>query len=256
MFSTRVVLPSLSSMKVEDVLLFLQQWKLYSSVTPKKDLVPPRLLVDPFLLESLILTKPGVDASEEVFLDHLRSTTSFSTYEEFHSAISEIRVDVREGDVRERMSGYLRRFLQAKSRASGLKLPDSAFMTRFAKGILPMGLQKSLIARIRDEVFPDFSTLVDTATDELLDCSRVASWNKSTRIPAENCDPSRQVGTKSRSSDRSRNLANGTCFKCHQNGYLARVCPSKVKHEIHFLSHANDSYPGPKRLLNPLSEFK
>ncbi|KAL0236179.1 hypothetical protein GEMRC1_002761 [Eukaryota sp. GEM-RC1] len=154
------------------------------------------------------------------------------------------------------MSGYLRRFLQAKSRASGLKLPDSAFMTRFAKGILPMGLQKSLIARIRDEVFPDFSTLVDTATDELLHCSRVASWNKSTRIPAENCDPSRQVGTKSRSSDRSRNLANGTCFKCHQNGHLARVCPSKVKHEIHFLSHANDSYPGPKRLLNPLSEFK
>ncbi|KAL0230974.1 hypothetical protein GEMRC1_010379 [Eukaryota sp. GEM-RC1] len=143
MFSTRVVLPSLSSMKVEDVLLFLQQWKVYSSVTPKKDLVPPRLLVDPFLLESLILTKPGVDASEGVFLDHLRSTTSFTTYEEFHSAISEIRVDVREGDVRERMSGYLRRFLQAKSRASGLKLPDSAFMTRFAKGILPMGLQKN-----------------------------------------------------------------------------------------------------------------
>ncbi|KAL0222776.1 hypothetical protein P9112_002166 [Eukaryota sp. TZLM1-RC] len=139
MLSTRVVLPSLDSMKVDDVLLFLQEWKVYSSVTPKKDLVPARLPVDPFLLESLILTRPGVDSSDEVFLDYLRSSTSFSLYEEFNLAMAELKVDVRKGDVRERMSCYLRRFLQAKSRASGLKLPDSAFMLRFAKGILPIG---------------------------------------------------------------------------------------------------------------------
>ncbi|KAL0219497.1 hypothetical protein P9112_005150 [Eukaryota sp. TZLM1-RC] len=68
---------SLVSMGVDDVLLFLQQWKVYSSVTPKKDLVPARLLLDPFSLESLVLTRPGVDSSDEVFLDHLRSSTSF-----------------------------------------------------------------------------------------------------------------------------------------------------------------------------------
>ncbi|KAL0250866.1 hypothetical protein GEMRC1_000080 [Eukaryota sp. GEM-RC1] len=84
-----------------------------------------------------------------------------------------------------------------------------------------MGLQKSLIARIRDEVLPDFSFLVEIATDEFLDCSRVASWKKSPRFTAEDNDPSREVDTKARSSARSRNLVNVTCFKCHQNGLLA-----------------------------------
>ncbi|KAL0205947.1 hypothetical protein P9112_001254 [Eukaryota sp. TZLM1-RC] len=45
------------SMKIESVFLFLQKWKIYSSVTPKKELVPARLLVDPFLLESQSLQK-------------------------------------------------------------------------------------------------------------------------------------------------------------------------------------------------------
>ncbi|KAL0207254.1 hypothetical protein P9112_011882 [Eukaryota sp. TZLM1-RC] len=93
-----------------------------------------------FLLESLVLTRPGVDSSDEVFLDHLRSSISFSSYEEFNLVMSELNVDVRKRDVRERMSCYLRRYLQAKSRASGRKLPDSAFMIRFAKGILSLGL--------------------------------------------------------------------------------------------------------------------
>ncbi|KAL0208211.1 hypothetical protein P9112_010798 [Eukaryota sp. TZLM1-RC] len=159
MISTRVLLPSLASLVVDDVLLFLQQWKVYSSVTPKKNLDPTRLLVDPFLIESMVFTKPGVDSSDEVFLDHLRFSTSFSSYEEFNLVISDLKVDVREVDVRECMSCYLRRFLQAERRTSGLKLPDSAFMIRFVKGILPIGLQKSLISRIRDEVFPDFPTL-------------------------------------------------------------------------------------------------
>ncbi|KAL0211276.1 hypothetical protein P9112_009574 [Eukaryota sp. TZLM1-RC] len=174
MLSTRIVLPSLDSMKVDDVLLFLQEWKVYSSVTPKKDLVPARFFADPFLILDL------------VFL---------------------LKVDVRKGDVRERMSCYLRRFLQAKSRAPGLKLPESAFMLRFTMGILPIGLQKSLIFHIRDEVFPDFPTLVSTAEDELLDCS----WPPKTFH--ETTDSLRQAGMKSQSSNRSRNLVEGTCFK-------------------------------------------
>ncbi|KAL0223046.1 hypothetical protein P9112_002436 [Eukaryota sp. TZLM1-RC] len=132
MLSSCVVLPSLDSMKVNDVLLFLQEWKVYSSVTPKKDLVPARLLVDPFLLESLVLTRPRVDSSDEVFLNHLRSSTSFSSYEEFNLAMAELKVDVRKGDVRERMSCYLKCFLQTKSRASGLKLPDSAIIDKYS----------------------------------------------------------------------------------------------------------------------------
>ncbi|KAL0216350.1 hypothetical protein P9112_008534 [Eukaryota sp. TZLM1-RC] len=104
MLSTRVLQSFFASMEVDDVLLFLQQWKVYSSVTPKKDLVPARLLVDPFLLESLVLTRPGVDSSNEMFLDHSRSSTSFSSYEEFNLVMSELKVDVRKGDVRERMS--------------------------------------------------------------------------------------------------------------------------------------------------------
>ncbi|KAL0227333.1 hypothetical protein P9112_014657 [Eukaryota sp. TZLM1-RC] len=184
-------------------------WKVYSSVTPKKDLVPARLLVDPFLLESLVLTRPGVDSFDEVFLDYLRSSTSFSSYEEFNLVMSELKVDVRKGDVRERISCYLRRFLQAKSRASGLKLPDSAFIIRFAK----------------------------------------ASWNRSSKTVSENTDFVRQAGMKSRSSHRSRNLINGTCFKRHQKGYLARDCPSKVKHEVNHLHHV------PQYLTNPLSSL-
>ncbi|KAL0207649.1 hypothetical protein P9112_012277 [Eukaryota sp. TZLM1-RC] len=90
--------------------------------------------------------------------------------------MSELKLDVRIGDVRERMSCYLRRFLQVKSRASGLKLPDTAFLNRFARGILPVGLQHSLLARILDDVLTDLHSLVETITDELLDCSRVASW--------------------------------------------------------------------------------
>ncbi|KAL0206441.1 hypothetical protein P9112_001748 [Eukaryota sp. TZLM1-RC] len=140
-----VNLPSLSSMKVENVLLFLQEWKIYSSVTPKKDLVPARLSVDSFLLESLSLQKSNVSSNDDVFLD----IYSLSL------AMSELKLDVRIGDVRERMSCYLRRFLQIKSSAFGLKLPDIAFLNRFARGIFPLGLQRSLLASIRDNVFPD-----------------------------------------------------------------------------------------------------
>ncbi|KAL0224405.1 hypothetical protein P9112_003795 [Eukaryota sp. TZLM1-RC] len=188
MISTRVLHPSLASMEVDDVLLCLQQWKVYSSVTLKKDLVPVRLLVDPFLLESLVLTRPGVALSDEVFLNHLRSFTSFSSYEEFNLVMSELKVNVRKGYVRERMSCYLRCFLQAKSRASGQKLPDSAFMIGFAKGILPLGLQKFLISRIRNKVFPEFPTLVDITNDEFVDCTRVASWKRSSKNVSENTD--------------------------------------------------------------------
>ncbi|KAL0216643.1 hypothetical protein P9112_008827 [Eukaryota sp. TZLM1-RC] len=206
--------------------------------------------VDPFLLKSLVLTRFRVDSSDEVFLDHLRSSTSFSSYKEFNLVMSELKVDVRKGDVRERMSCYLRRFLQAKSRASGLKLSDSAFMIRFARGIFPLGLQKSLISRIGDEVFPDFPTLVNTAEDELLDCTRVASINRSSKTVSENTDSVRQAGMKSRSSHRSRNLTEGTCFKCHEKGHLARDCPSKVKHEVNLLRHV------PQYLTNPLSSLR
>ncbi|KAL0206258.1 hypothetical protein P9112_001572 [Eukaryota sp. TZLM1-RC] len=64
-------------MEVDDVLLFLQQWKVYSSATSKKKFVPARLLVDPFLLESLVLTRTGVDSSNEILLDNLRSPLRF-----------------------------------------------------------------------------------------------------------------------------------------------------------------------------------
>ncbi|KAL0227373.1 hypothetical protein P9112_014702 [Eukaryota sp. TZLM1-RC] len=129
-----VNLTSLSSMEVESI---------YSSVTPKKELVPARLLVDSFLLESLSLQKSDVSSSDDVLLKHLQSVVSFVTYEDCSLAMSELKLDVRIGDVRERMSCYLRCFLQVKSRAFGLKLPDIAFLNRFARGILPVGLQRS-----------------------------------------------------------------------------------------------------------------
>ncbi|KAL0209007.1 hypothetical protein P9112_011594 [Eukaryota sp. TZLM1-RC] len=65
-------------------------------------------------------------------------------YEDFSLAMSELMLYVRIGDVRERMSCYLRRFFfQVKSRASGLKLPDIAFLNRFARGLLFVGIQRS-----------------------------------------------------------------------------------------------------------------
>ncbi|KAL0204945.1 hypothetical protein P9112_000252 [Eukaryota sp. TZLM1-RC] len=195
----------------------------------------------------MVLTSPGVDESDDVFLDQLRSFTSFSSYEKFNLVISELKVDVRKKDVRKRMSCYLKRFFQSKSRTSGLELPDSAFMIRFAKGSLSIGLQKSLISRIQDEVFPDFPTLLNTAEDEPLEFSRVASWNRSSKTVPENTDCVRQAGMKSRSSYRSRNLTDGTCFKCHQKGHLARDCPSEVKHEVNHLYHML------QYLTNPLS---
>ncbi|KAL0226192.1 hypothetical protein P9112_013516 [Eukaryota sp. TZLM1-RC] len=91
----------------------------------------------------LSLQKSDVSSSDDVLLRHLQSVVSFATYEDFSLAMSELKLDVRIGDVRERMSCYLRRFLQVKSRASGLKLPDIAFLNRFARGILPVGLLRS-----------------------------------------------------------------------------------------------------------------
>ncbi|KAL0206210.1 hypothetical protein P9112_001517 [Eukaryota sp. TZLM1-RC] len=101
-------------MEVDDVLLFLQQWKVYSSATLKKKFVPARLLVDPFLLESLVLTITGVDSSNEILLDHLRSPTSFSSYEGFNLVMSKLKFEVRKGDVRERISCYLGGFFRQK----------------------------------------------------------------------------------------------------------------------------------------------
>ncbi|KAL0226229.1 hypothetical protein P9112_013553 [Eukaryota sp. TZLM1-RC] len=243
-----VNLPSLSSMKVESVLLFLQQWQIYSSVTSKKELVPARLLVDSFLLESLSLQKSDVSSSDDVLLGHLQSVVSFTTYEVFSLAMSELNLDVRIGDVRERMSCYLRRFLQVKSRASGLKLPDTAFLNRF--GILPVGLQRSLLARIRDDVFPDLHSLVETTTDELLDCSRVTPWTRGFKTSVN--DVERTAGTKTRSSWRSQDLKNQSCFKSHKPGHISRDCPTKIKHEVNYVCHTNDA---PKSLTNPISSL-
>ncbi|KAL0204812.1 hypothetical protein P9112_000119 [Eukaryota sp. TZLM1-RC] len=206
MIDPDVNIPSLSSMKVESVLLFLQEWKIYSSVTLEKELVPARLLVDSFLLESLSLQKSDVSSSDDVLLRHLQSVVSFATYEDFSLAMSELKLDVRIGDVRERMSCYLRRFLQVNSRASGLKLPDIAFLNRFARRILPVGLQRSVLARIRDDVFSDLHSLVETTTDELLNCSRVESWNRGSKTSISEVE--RTAGTKTGSFWRSQDLKN------------------------------------------------
>ncbi|KAL0206263.1 hypothetical protein P9112_001570 [Eukaryota sp. TZLM1-RC] len=161
--------------------------------------------------------------------------------------MSKLKFEVRKGDVRERISCYLGGFFQAKSRASGLKMPDSTLMIRFATNIFLLGLQKFLISRIRDEVFPDFPTLVNTAKDQLHDCTRVASWNRSLKTASGNTDSVHQAGMKFRSSHTCRKLTDGTCFKCYQKGHLARHCPSNVKHEVNHLHHV------PQYLTNRIS---
>ncbi|KAL0210120.1 hypothetical protein P9112_010204 [Eukaryota sp. TZLM1-RC] len=153
-----VNLPSLSSMKVESVLLFLQEWKIYSSVTPKKELVPARLLVDSFSVRVPI--SPEI---RHIFNLSYRSPRT----KIFSLAMSELKLDVRIGDVRER-------------------------------------LQRSLLASIRNDVFPDLHSLVETTTDELLDCSRVASWTRGFKTSVN--DVERTAGTKTRSSWRSQDL--------------------------------------------------
>ncbi|KAL0216027.1 hypothetical protein P9112_008211 [Eukaryota sp. TZLM1-RC] len=171
-----VNLPCLSSMKAADVLLFLQEWKINSSVTPKKALIPARLLVDFFYVSS----------SDDVLLTHLQSVVSFATYEDLRLAMSELKLDVRIGDVRE--------------------FTKHSFLNRFVRGILHVGLKRSLSAEIRDDVFPDLHSLVETTTVELLDCSRVVSWTRVYRTPIS--EMKRAAGTKTRSSWRSQNLIN------------------------------------------------
>ncbi|KAL0213786.1 hypothetical protein P9112_005970 [Eukaryota sp. TZLM1-RC] len=228
--------PSLSSMKVENVLC---SYKSGRSIL--------LLLVDSFLLESLSVQKSDVSSSDDVLLRHLQCVISFATYEDFSLAMPELKLDVRIGDVQERMSCYLRRFLQVKSKASGLKLPDTAFLNRFARGILPVGLQRSLLAKIRDDVFPDLHSLVETTTDELLDCSRVASWTRGLKTSFSDV-----AGTKTRFSWRSQDLKNQSCFKCNRPGHISRDCPTKNKHEVNYVCHTNDA---PKRLTNPISSL-
>ncbi|KAL0231447.1 hypothetical protein GEMRC1_010851 [Eukaryota sp. GEM-RC1] len=226
----------------------------YRSVCDKKVLVPARLLADPFLLEALVLCNPECNASDDAFLEHLQSLSAFSSYEEFVAAADKLKLDVRIGNPRERVSAYLRQFLQVRSRASGIGLPDSSLLIRFAKGVYPPGLRSSLISRIKDSLITDLPSLVSTLSNELVDLARVSLWTKrdnrneslDSDIPSANSDVKR-----SRTHTRSLRLQEGTCFKCNKTGHFARECPLKV-HQVNSIS-TSSNYAN--HFLNPLESI-
>ncbi|KAL0219583.1 hypothetical protein P9112_005236 [Eukaryota sp. TZLM1-RC] len=67
-------------------------------------------------------------ASDDNLLRHRQFLVLFHAYQDLSLAISELKLDVRIGDVRERLSCYRRRFLQVKGRAFEIKLPDTALL--------------------------------------------------------------------------------------------------------------------------------
>ncbi|KAL0219607.1 hypothetical protein P9112_005260 [Eukaryota sp. TZLM1-RC] len=56
-----------------------------------------------------------------------------------------------------------------KQKAEGLAIPNNVFMQRFATGIAPKGLAESLVSRINDQLLPDFKSLLQVATKEIVD---------------------------------------------------------------------------------------
>ncbi|KAL0224976.1 hypothetical protein RCL1_002888 [Eukaryota sp. TZLM3-RCL] len=173
--------PSLSSVSEDAVLLFLQELKVYQSCTPKEEQISVSILLDPFLLESLCLEDPKLGTSDKHLPSFLETLIVYDNYEEYHHDDSRITMDTVIPEVRERCSQYLRRFLKIRMRASGLGIPDSAFMNMYANGVLPLGLPSSLLTRLEDGLYKDFNSLVQEVLDEPLELARSMSWIKTSR---------------------------------------------------------------------------
>ncbi|KAL0217387.1 hypothetical protein RCL1_007968 [Eukaryota sp. TZLM3-RCL] len=150
------LLPELKSLSVDVICMFLASWKKFHATASKKTLIPVKLLVEPFLLESLALTHSITDYSDEALLRLLEEFVAFPNYESYSKALSSVRMTNSPESARERFSLYLRRILEVKARASELNLPELSFMRSFAAGLLPQSLSKSLLGRIEDELLISF----------------------------------------------------------------------------------------------------
>ncbi|KAL0218224.1 hypothetical protein RCL1_009072 [Eukaryota sp. TZLM3-RCL] len=219
----------LTDVRAVSVLSFLEDYSTHVKSVGSDKVLPLRDCIAEDLMSCFSLLHPNVKKSDSELRKYLESLLGYNSIEEAYSALDALSMDDSIVDPQARVFQLLRELMVIQKRSKEFEIPDSCFLPRFAKAVRPKGLSLSLLCRISDGLLPTLATLVETTIDDLLSFERTLSWKRSsTSLSSE--PPLKKL-------DRGTVFKERRCFKCHEAGHPANVCPKKAKVEaIRFLN--------------------
>ncbi|KAL0217437.1 hypothetical protein RCL1_008018 [Eukaryota sp. TZLM3-RCL] len=166
--TTALVAPLLDSLEPTVVERFLTQYSCFSKL---KTCNLTDCITTPLLDTIKILNS---DYKEESLLTYLEDLLKFSDFDCAHQSFLRLKLSENSQETAlTKLTFYLQQFTKQKNKASNLKLSEEYFKKRFAQGIRPIELSRSLFQRIEADCFSSFEDLVRETQQELVNIERV-----------------------------------------------------------------------------------
>ncbi|KAL0224740.1 hypothetical protein RCL1_002652 [Eukaryota sp. TZLM3-RCL] len=166
--TTALVAPLLDSLEPTVVERFLTQYSCFSKL---KTCNLTDSITTPLLDTIKILNS---EYKEESLLTYLEDLLKFSDFDCAHQSFLRLKLSENSQETAlTKLTFYLQQFTKQKNKASNLKLSEEYFKKRFAQGIRPIELSRSLFQRIEADCFSSFEDLVRETQQELVNIERV-----------------------------------------------------------------------------------